>query len=110
MTSEVVARLILRPPADTGDAFVREAQRRLIDLGFRVEQVDPGGVSFTADQIRFEEVFHTRLIGREATILPVGQRDLKRGHFEASEPINMPVELADVATAVVLPLPPQLFP
>ena len=110
MTSEVVARLILRSRPDAADTPMREAQRRLIRLGFRVEQADPLGVSFTGDRARFEEVFAIWLEGRETTILRAAPRDVKRRHLAASEPITVPAELADLATSVVLPRPPQLMP
>jgi hypothetical protein len=110
MTDDVVARLILRSRADAIETTMREAQRRLIDLGFHVEQADRVSVSFIADRRRFEEVFATKLEDRETTLLRTGQRELTRSHVAAIEPITMPAELADVAETVVLPRPPQLMP
>lgn len=59
--------------------------------------MDPQGVSFAAAPARFEEVFGTRLQARQS-------------HFECTGPIEIPRELAEVAEAVVLARPPQLFP
>jgi len=129
MTDEVLARLILRSPSGgfpldvetrrtyenvgdyrAGEELVHEARRRLAGLGFRVQQADPTGISFAAERTRFEAFFGTRLESRDKTMLSQGEREAKRRYPEATEPIKIPEELADVGAAVVLARPPELFP
>jgi len=109
MTDEVLARLMLRTDYHAPDELVYEARKRLARLGFRVQQADPTGISFAADRARFEAFFGTRLEPRDTTMLSEGGREARRSHLEATEPIEVPAELADVGAAVVLPRPPELF-
>jgi hypothetical protein len=129
MAQEVIARLILRSlsggsmldaeeritkenVADyrADEELLREAQKKLVSLGFRVQHADQMGISFSADRTRFEEVFGTRLESREKTMLKAGGREAKRSYLEATEQIRVPDELASVAVAVALPQPPELVP
>jgi hypothetical protein len=80
------ARLLLRDPATP--ETVRDAREILIKLGFRVAQEDPSGIAFEGDREWFTELFGS----------------------PAATPLAVPDELSGVATGVVLPRSPELFP
>jgi hypothetical protein len=107
MSATVRARLILRPQsgdpepgagqrvaADDADRSVANpetvhvARETLKRLGFRVVEESPAGIAFSGDAARFAEVFGP----------------------PAEAPIAVPEELAGVATGVVVPERPELFP
>ena len=85
MGDTVRARLIAEPASPE---TIRDARRRLIELGFHVEAEDPGGIAFDGDAERFRQVF---------------------GDPAAPE-LVVPDELASVAAGVVIPRSPELFP
>jgi hypothetical protein len=82
----VRARLLLRDPAPP--EAISRARHALSTLGFRVVAEDPAGIAFEGDRERFEQVFGS----------------------PAATPLAVPDELAGVATGVVLPRSPELFP
>jgi hypothetical protein len=80
------ARLLLDDPAPP--EAIRDARKALTGLGFHVAAEDPAGIAFEGDRERFEQVFGS----------------------PAATPLAVPDELAGVATGVVLPRSPELFP
>ena len=86
MADTVRARLLLEDPAPP--EAIRDARNALTALGFDVAAEDPAGIAFAGDRERFEQVFGS----------------------PAATPIPVPDELAGVATGVVLPRSPELFP
>jgi hypothetical protein len=80
------ARLLLQDPAPP--EAIRDARNALTGLGFHVAAEDPAGIAFEGDRERFEQVFGS----------------------PAATPLVVPDELAGVATGVVLPRSPDLYP
>ncbi|HEX5617508.1 MAG TPA: hypothetical protein VFX51_03765 [Solirubrobacteraceae bacterium] len=86
MADTVRARLLLQDPAPP--EAISHARKTLTALGFQVAAEDPAGIAFEGDRERFEQVFGS----------------------PAATPLAVPDELAGVATGVVLPRSPELFP
>jgi len=104
ITAETIAKY------EVGEQVIKNASRRLEALGFKIEQTGPVGLTISGSKDLFERVFQTTLEVRTKPVIPPEAAATEHTYYQATKPIQVPMDLASLIAGVTFPVPAEYFP
>lgn len=88
---------------------IKEATKRLMELGFRIDFAADTHISILGDRKLFEEVFQVKLIEKTAPLFEPAEKAPKQPYYVSTVPPKIPKSLSRFIETVEFPAPPTYF-